>query len=318
MEKHISIETSNKIKFCCAILIVLHHYFQFFFTSTGYSAEHTFLFLIIQQLGYTGVAVFFFLSGYGLMESEKRRHLTLKEFISRRFFKIYFPYLLVTSLWLPVLYSVVKSNENPGITNIIYNLLWNGEDNVLWFIKILLLLYIMFYVYTSIHRKDNHYAKAALIAMTIMCCIIAYYTIGYYSYISVPIFTLGIIYSIYQDKEFTKNNPFIRLFIAACVAIGISAILCQNIFFMMQSVVNFSIILLLVLSIRKWDSEAKRKKRKVLDYSVSFDIYLIHNKVLMVFATFFHQSTMNSFITYLLLVFVFSFLFFRLRKTCKI
>jgi peptidoglycan/LPS O-acetylase OafA/YrhL len=74
----------------------------------------------------------------------------------------------------------------------------------------------------------------------------------------------------------------------------------------------------LVLSIRKWDSEAKRKKRKVLDYSVSFDIYLIHNKVLMVFATFFHLSTMNSFITYLLLVFVFSFLFFRLRKTCKI
>ena len=47
-----------------------------------------------------GVAIFFFLSGYGLMESEQKSHLSLAAFFKRRFLNVYLPVLLVTALWL--------------------------------------------------------------------------------------------------------------------------------------------------------------------------------------------------------------------------
>lgn len=309
------IETSNRIKFGCAIMIVLHHYFQLLFTTAGYTPEYTILFLIIQQLGYTGVAIFFFLSGYGLMESEKKKHLQLKEFVVKRFSKVYFPYLFVTFLWLPIFYTVVKPDINPTFAKFLYGLLWNGEDNVLWFVKILLLLYVAFYLFIQSYGKSLCRAIITLTTVTVVVCVIAYFTIGFYSYISIPIFFLGVIYSVCQDRDFfSPQNLFVWLFGVSCLLIGVSAVLSQNMFFMMQAIINYVVVLLLVLYIRK--KEVKKEVSK-FDYSISFDIYLVHNKVLMVFSSIFCLSIINLFF-YLSLVFIFSYIYHRMRKICKI
>lgn len=289
MSNIINIGTSTRIKFYCAIMVMLHHYFQLYFASAGNSTEHLLPFLAIQQFGYTGVALFFFLSGYGLMESEKKHHLNLKEFLKKRFSRIYLPYLLVTVIWLPFLYILVNSISDTSPLDILYNLLWNGQDNVLWFIKILLGLYIAFYMFTYTYRRNKSIGLTVLCAITILVCIVTYHTIGFYSYISVPLFSSGILYSIYLNDRLTFTNPFIVILSVSCGIVGLSALINQNIIFMLQALANYFIILLLIMYIRRTSMTERPVKSKVFA-NISFDIYLVHNKVLTIFVLYFTPS----------------------------
>lgn len=97
-------EASNLLKVISALLVMFSHYFNLK-AQTGF-ALNTFEWCVRSQGGNIGVAIFFFLSGYGLMMSEMKSHLPLKVFFRRRFCKIYLPVLLVTAIWLPICYRI--------------------------------------------------------------------------------------------------------------------------------------------------------------------------------------------------------------------
>jgi len=88
---------------------MLHHYSQYV-CANGLSDSFIYKALSMQG-GYFGVAIFFFLSGYGLMESESKSHLKLTDFIRRRILKVYLPILLVSGIWLLV--SPVMLSQSP-------------------------------------------------------------------------------------------------------------------------------------------------------------------------------------------------------------
>ena len=98
MRFSISKETSNAVKVIAAIMVMFHHYSQYVMANS--ISESLFYQLLSTQGGYLGVAVFFFLSGYGLMESEQKSHLNLSAFFKRRLLKVYLPVLLVTAIWM--------------------------------------------------------------------------------------------------------------------------------------------------------------------------------------------------------------------------
>lgn len=91
--------TCDVIKLIAALMVITSHIGSVAL-GPAYNSTHWSFYLLATQNGYIGVALFFFLSGYGLMESEIRRHLPLYQFIKRRLLKVYFPVLLVTGLWL--------------------------------------------------------------------------------------------------------------------------------------------------------------------------------------------------------------------------
>ena len=100
MELRIDKQLSSLVKFVAALTVALHHYSQ-------YVCENDLSECIIYKLfsfqgGFLAVGVFFFLSGYGLMESEKKNHLSPSAFLKKRLFRVYLPVLLVTVLWLPI------------------------------------------------------------------------------------------------------------------------------------------------------------------------------------------------------------------------
>lgn len=66
------------IKFLSCIMIALHHFSQI---RGVQGASNIFYFLFATQGGYLGVAIFFFLSGYGLMKSEMSKHLSIPVFL---------------------------------------------------------------------------------------------------------------------------------------------------------------------------------------------------------------------------------------------
>lgn len=86
-------------------MIVAHHYSQYALTND--IASGTIWKILSAQGGFLGVAIFFFLSGYGLMESDKKNHLSVRGFFKKRFLKIYGPVFLVTAVWLPVYYTII-------------------------------------------------------------------------------------------------------------------------------------------------------------------------------------------------------------------
>ena len=61
-------QNSNLIKGLMAVLVVAHHLYQY-----SHVIDTPIMSYIFASLGYLAVAVFFFYSGYGLMESYKNR-----------------------------------------------------------------------------------------------------------------------------------------------------------------------------------------------------------------------------------------------------
>lgn len=113
MKFYLSKDTSNTVKVLAAIMIMLHHYSQYVI-SHGISEAIPFQ-LLSTQGGYFGVAIFFFLSGYGLMESEQKSHLDLYAFFKRRFLKIYLPVLLVSTIWMFVSPFILTKSPFVGL-----------------------------------------------------------------------------------------------------------------------------------------------------------------------------------------------------------
>lgn len=93
------------IKMMSCLMVAIHHYAGYAI-SRGFS-DSLFLKAFSTQGGYLGVALFFLLSGYGLMKSEQKRHLEFKDFVRKRFGKVFIPVLLITAIWLPIYWFLI-------------------------------------------------------------------------------------------------------------------------------------------------------------------------------------------------------------------
>lgn len=84
------------VKFLSCLMITLHHYSQGMVVAGSHNPIYQ---LFSTQGGWLGVAIFFFLSGYGLMKSDMKHHLEPLPFFKKRLMKTYLPAVLVSLLW---------------------------------------------------------------------------------------------------------------------------------------------------------------------------------------------------------------------------
>ena len=87
---------TDLIKFLSCLMIALHHYSQGMVVAGTHNPIYQ---LFSTQGGWLGVAIFFFLSGYGLMKSDMKNHLDPIPFFKKRILKTYFPAVLVSVIW---------------------------------------------------------------------------------------------------------------------------------------------------------------------------------------------------------------------------
>lgn len=106
-EEGLYIERSltDVIKMLSCLMVAIHHY-SGYAISTGYE-NNIILQAFSTQGGYFGIALFFFLSGYGLMKSDQKTHLGAKAFFTKRMGKVFLPVLLITTIWLPYYWCVM-------------------------------------------------------------------------------------------------------------------------------------------------------------------------------------------------------------------
>lgn len=105
ISNNLSKDWCNWAKLVAALLVAVSHYSTCIVINNHWSDSSFVRFWC--QGGNIGVAIFFFLSGYGLMESEKKHHLGVVDFLKKRLSKVYLPVLLVSVFWIPLYYLFV-------------------------------------------------------------------------------------------------------------------------------------------------------------------------------------------------------------------
>lgn len=302
---------SNLLKFVSAILIAFHHYAQYVVIQPVAPRFEIFWWILSYQCGYIGVAVFFFLSGYGLMQSDLKEHLSVTLFLNKRIKRIIFPLVVLAGIWIPLYYyfdfSYPKAVDN--LAQIIIRTLDVGG----WFVTAILIMYAVFITFSEIlHRVGCESAVKFLTLGTIMAYIFCDQLLGSYTSLSIPIFSVGIIASLYKEKYYLGYYNFSLIYLSVfCVfSIVYCFIVCHSGALAIHSIINYFLIGILILTIT---ISSPSIAFPALLGEISFDIYLIHKKIIT--ANFALNDNLIDCLLWIILTFLFVSAFVYMRKT---
>lgn len=262
---------TDLLKFQSAILVAFGHYSVLAYEFTGYCFYNT----VTQFAGYVGVAIFFFLSGYGLMMSERKSHLELWPFMKKRLAKVYLPVVFVTLVWQIILWP-----QGAGINRLpyaLYSIIWGFSDGILWFVKVILACYAMFRIYLMINKHLGGARLLFLIVITGALYAMVYVLGEDWEAISIPLFSLGIVVAEDNKKICTLIKGWNCIIILA-VLTAVFILLwhfCGLLY--IHALINWYVVIALLLISSVF----------VIDINlpnwiggVSYDIYLTHNKII--------------------------------------
>lgn len=260
---------TDVVKLLSCMMVAIHHYANYAI-STGYSGN-IILRLFSTQGGYLGVALFFFLSGYGLMKSESKHHLGFKAFVVMRFGKVFLPVLLVTLLWLPIYLFVVTGG---GANDNWAHLLWWMGDDVMWFVKTLALQYLFFYIYAAVRQSKPKHRLFFLVLITVIAFFISYFVQIRHA-ISLPLFYLGILIA---DFEKPCRKALSKVLLTICLMVAMVGICYwgRNNMMTFHAMFNYIAILPVLLFFANYKVSFERIPSWI--GGSSFDVYLVHNK----------------------------------------
>ena len=199
--EYFSKDSSKNYRGIFILAIILHHIAQE--TSTGILFHSHFC-----NMGELSVAIFFFISGYGLQKSHITKKDYNKHFLAKRLPNILLPFSII------VLIRLIQCTCNGTIysfKNILVNIV-RGELIVpfSWYVVAITFFYIMFWMLMKVCRK--HYfmmiigASIGYIVYTILCIKVGN---DIWWYLSTPAFILGMFWSTYEkyiDKELKERQ----------------------------------------------------------------------------------------------------------------
>lgn len=306
---------TDVIKLMSIAMIAIHHFLQYALTRGNGGAFSS---LYCSQAGYLGVALFFFLSGYGVMKSHQRHQMSFGEFVNKRLLKIILPMLLANLLWAVFLLvfidklNVLDLSQKMAVENVSFGniflsvLLLNSEagsyfDGTLWFIKVLLLLYIAFYISSLMKKKE-----VRLCVLALLCCIVVLIVsccMNTWMAISVPLFFIGAIMAdspSYISKHFLLFSCSYLAVCVACVWLIADALI-------IHACCNYLVVLAMIIV--AYFVNIRLVGTATILGVLSFEIYLTHNKArLLSFALWEHPSIWMYFLILTLFTILFHFI----------
>lgn len=249
------INTTTTLKGVAILIIIIHHV-----GVNGFFCNY------FNPLGGIGVAMFLFLSGYGITESYKKNKLN--KFWSKKIFRIIVPYLV----WLPLYYISMQFSilASPNYFETIPRF---------WFIEYLLIMYTAFYFFFPLKNE---------LSIVLICslCIILFLVLNNLRAEQSLSFWTGVLFSLHKEK-FAKNGSK-RLFSIALLffIIGSIALLFKQQLELMgvesdgipMKATNLIIKLPIGLSIILLFFTIKNNCKRwfILLGSYSYELYLVH------------------------------------------
>lgn len=279
---HIPIEASNLLKLIACIVIMLHHYSQYGLDAHRISGT---VFEVLRSVGGTiSVSLFFFLSGYGLMVAESKRQFELKRFMTKRFWRVLKPFWLV-NLFAVVIYWILNADNiathSPlhaagSILGII------PFDPTMWFVRYLLVIYILFAFGMLLKRPVSFVATTILIY--IAAAIITHQPT--HSWCSLFAFPLGM----YVGRNPESSIKFFRRLDVALLCTVIYSLLLYFIILpdtktygpLWHQMNNILLIVLLIFAIGRIPAKYFKWYNPTSKLQPYYEVYLVHPKILFI------------------------------------
>ena len=143
----ISFKESKSLKGIAIIMIVVSHVVPIY-------GLH-----FVNILGVIGVALFLFLSGYGLQRSYENKGL--EDYFLKKLIKVYVPYIIAVFLFL--LWVTCIGTHTPIVTSLCYCVLVKLPQGSYWYLIILFFYYFVFYFACKI---ENKYAQFVVLLLS--------------------------------------------------------------------------------------------------------------------------------------------------------
>lgn len=269
-KEYLSVGTGKVLRGFFALVVIFHH--------LALRVTVGSLFHVFTQAGYLAVAVYFFLSGYGLQKSHMASEDYSKRFLLKRLPKILSPYAVVTVLyWIANMCNGVVYSMGE-----IFAALQNGTPIVSfsWYINCICCFYVAYWLFMSMCRK--HYFGMILCACLWLAAYIVvcrYLGRSKWWYNTPQLLILGMIWAVYEQKILR----IIKKYYFAAVSVTATALIAADIakhtlethaafpsLTMLTAV--FFVLLILLLSMKVTLTS------RILSFlgKISMELYLIH------------------------------------------
>ncbi len=299
----ISKTETDAFKGIAAWMVVWTHYTTYL-ANEGY---HLGILNPFSKLGSFGVAIFFFLSGYGLFMSSGNR---LKPyFLTKRIATVYIPLILVQILSFFVLHK--------GYTGWNMVLYFLGFIEPKWFIINILLFYIVYWLVW--HIKGQRKKILSMFIFTIILTVF-WLLVGVedYWYATIVLFPLGILFAYKQDTiiNILSHKKYSIVFLATICLLSLSLIIYQfwNSSFAVlgKTFAGIFLVLICIEIMEKWELSSP-----VMQWfgRMSLFIYIVHSSVYVFIETNFHLDLPEKTLIFLVLTIVIAFGLYKLDNS---
>lgn len=215
---YMSIEKTKSIKGIFTLMVFLSHFAQYVDLNSPLDRPYL---LVKDFLGQLVVTMFLFYSGYGVLESiRKKGQDYVDDLPKKRILKVLFDFDLAIILFLIVAYFLGKKYR---LTTILLSFIgWTSVGNSNWYIFVILITYIFTYLAFKV-SKDNYFLGVTLVLF--LSGLYIYLVRDFrpsYSYNTIFCYGLGMLYSLFRDKieNFIFKNKFTYL-LSFIVSLGI-------------------------------------------------------------------------------------------------
>lgn len=184
IENWLSFNKTNLLKILMAYGIVFHH--------LSFNLDNILILKPFNYIGFLFSGVFFFLSGYGLYESKKKKKAYFKNYF-RRVLKVFIPFLVVFAICFMVELVIEK--------NILFNYKLFFLVQNCWYVYEQLAFYLIFYF---LFRNENKHSNLVMYILVVLFVLLACNKIGDFWWKSSIAFPFGITFAKYKDFIFEK------------------------------------------------------------------------------------------------------------------
>lgn len=203
-ENYISLESTNAVKGILAVIILFSHMNGYIeLPDTLYDNAFS---SVLRHLGQLMVAPYLFYSGFGILESVKKKPNYSRSFPRKRILKTLVHFDIAVILYL--LTGCIIGSHYPIVNYLTCWIGWESVGNSNWFIFVILLLYVL--TYLSIWISEQTYSvekqKLPLIAFSVTFGAICSWGLLHLAgkdswwYDTIMTFPLGMWFSIYRES----------------------------------------------------------------------------------------------------------------------
>lgn len=189
----------------------------------------------VQRIGYGGVDMFFFLSGFGLYHSLEK-DADLGRYLKRRGQRLLPAYLPFCMLWLAVMLPLYGCGLAGSLRVAAGNLTMVGylagvEHNINWYVSAMALSLLLAPLFHALLRGAKHSGvRAAGLLAALFAVGFAYIGQDQYMAISrLPVFVLGMLFAAPQTEKFSGRKIAAGLAVACAVGLAVLYV-CLNCF----------------------------------------------------------------------------------------